>query len=72
MLRETPEQRFKRIAEKRTLRVLKELELLSQCGNSHNYKYSEEQVNKIFDAITQQLEESRNKFVVKRSREFKL
>lgn len=72
MPRETPEQRFKRIAEKRTLRVLKELELLSQCGNSHNYRYTEEQVNNIFDAITQQLEEARNKFIIKRSREFRL
>lgn len=72
MPRETPEQRFKRLGEKRGRRILKELELLGNLGNLHNYRYTEEQVNKIFEAITQQLAEARNKFSVKRSREFSL
>lgn len=72
MIRETPDERFKRLAEKRTRKILKELELLGNLGNLHNYRYTEEQVNSIFNALTQQLTEARNKFSVKRSREFSL
>ena len=70
--RETLKDRFKRVAVKRTRRVLKELELLSNCGNKHDYSYSEKDVENIFEAISQQLKETRNKFGVKRSGIFDL
>ena len=44
-------ERFVRIAEKRTQRVLESLRLLGQCSNKISYEYTDEQVNKIFREI---------------------
>lgn len=44
-------QTFKRIAEKRTERVLDSLRLLGQCSNRRSYEYTGEQVAKIFKEI---------------------
>lgn len=48
---ETAEQRFKRIAGRRTNMVLEYLRLLGNCSNTSNYSYTEEDVGKIFSAI---------------------
>jgi hypothetical protein len=48
---ETKEQRFKRIAGGRTLRILDDLRLLGNCAKKGTYSYSEEDVKKIFSAI---------------------
>jgi len=42
---------FRRVAEKRTERVLDSLRLLGQCSNRRSYEYSDEQVAKIFREI---------------------
>jgi hypothetical protein len=42
---------FRRIAERRTERVLDSLRLLGQCSNRRSYEYSDEQVAKIFREI---------------------
>lgn len=60
--------RFKRIAEKRTNRVLSSLRLLSQCSNKRSYEYTETQVNRIFRQIRQTLRETENNFKNARTR----
>lgn len=55
-------ERFKELAPKRTRAVLKQLEILSNCSNRSGYEYSEEQINKIFEAITKKVAECRAKF----------
>lgn len=67
---ESKKDAFKRVAKSRTRRVLKELELLGNCGNRHNYEYDEDQVAKIFSAIEANFRETKNKFCLHRSSEF--
>jgi len=42
---------FKRIAARRTERVLQSLRLLGQCSNRRSYEYNDEQIAKIFKEI---------------------
>lgn len=59
------EENFKRLAEKRTNKIIDMLHLLGNLSNTSNYSYSEEQVEAIFAAIEQELNEQKNRFVVK-------
>lgn len=74
--REEAKALFKRIALNRVRRVLKDLEILGKCGNRANYEYTEVEVQKIFDAITSEVEAVRSRFdmrpSVKRSKSFEL
>lgn len=69
---ETPEQRFKRIAEVRTNAVLDRLRILGNLSNRQMYSYSEEDIDKIFSAITKQIKEVRAKFNSRKEKRFKL
>jgi len=65
--------RFVRIAEKRTQRVLESLRLLGQCSNRRSYEYTDEQVNKIFREIRHCLRETEQSFrATKSKRTFRL
>ena len=70
--KETPEQRFKRIAEVRTNAVLDRLRILSNLSNRQMYSYSEEDIEKIFSAINKQIKEIRAKFNSRKEESFKL
>ncbi|GFP76390.1 hypothetical protein [Clostridium fungisolvens] len=59
------EENFKRLAENRTNKIIDMLHLLGNLSNTSNYSYSEEQVEAIFNAIEQELEEQKNRFVIK-------
>jgi hypothetical protein len=54
--------RFKKVAVRRTNVILKQLRLLSNCANKHNYSYSDADVDKIFKAIEEQLKETKSEF----------
>ncbi|MCJ7425687.1 MAG: hypothetical protein MUO17_00840 [Dehalococcoidales bacterium] len=69
---ETPEERFKRVAEARTSAVLDKLRLLGNCSNRQIYGYSEEDINKIFSAITKRVRETKSKFHFSNKEGFKL
>ena len=56
------QERFKKIAESRTVKILKTLKLLGNCSNKGNYEYSEEDITKIFTAIEMELENTKKKF----------
>jgi hypothetical protein len=61
----TPEarrDRFKRIAEKRTNRILNDLRLLGNTGNKTLYAYDQADIDKIFSIIDTKLTETRSKF----------
>lgn len=51
MIKETKAERFKRIASKRTEKVLDALRKLGNCSNRGIYGYSNEEVTKIFSAV---------------------
>ena len=65
-------ERFKRIAEKRTQRILEDLRLLGNCANKGSYEYNEEEVNKIFSAIKKELKNIEILFKKTREKGFKL
>ena len=52
---ETKEEKFKRIATGRTLRILNDLRLLGNCANTSIYSYTQKDVNKIFSTIEKEL-----------------
>lgn len=67
------EERFKRIAEKRTNKILEQLRLLGNCSNKNNYYYTQEEVKKIFSVIEDELKQIKFKFSFQHSKEkFKL
>lgn len=55
-------ERFKKLAEQRTNKILKTLNLLGNCANKGNYAYTDEEVKKIFSAIEKELRLTKNKF----------
>ena len=70
---ESKRDRFKRLAESRTTKILHDLNLLSNLANKRNYDYELEQVNQIFNAIEKQLKFTRNSFSENdKSKKFKL
>ena len=69
---ETPEERFKRVAEIRTNAVIDKLRILSNLSNRQMYSYSEEDIKKIFTAINKQVKEVRAKFNSQKQKRFKL
>jgi hypothetical protein len=52
---ETKEQRFKRIASKRTENVLEAIRKLGNCSNKSIYGYSEQDISKIFSAVDSEI-----------------
>lgn len=60
--RETKREKFVRLAEARTNKIIDMLQLLGNCSNSSAYDYSQEDVDKIFSAIESEVKESRKKF----------
>lgn len=69
---EDKNQRFKRLAIKRTNAVLEKLRLLGNLSLKVNYEYSKEDINKIFSTIEGQLRIVKTKFLAETKREFKL
>ena len=53
---------FKRIAEKRTNRIIAMIETLGNLSNKSYYDYTEKEIELIFSAIEATLEEERKKF----------
>ena len=53
---------FKRLAEARTEKILAMLDLIGNLSNKSFYEYTDEEVDKIFKAITESIENNKNKF----------
>ncbi len=58
-------ERFKRVAENRTNKIIDQIRLLGNCANKSNYEYSEEDVRKIFNAIENELKNTKMKYQAK-------
>lgn len=59
---ETSQQRFKRLASLRTNQVLERLRILGNCFNPQVYKYTKEDISKIFSAIEKKMKEVQARF----------
>lgn len=64
-------ERFLKVAMNRTNRIIDDITILENCGNTNNYEYTEEEVEKMFNAIQGALDEARRKFNLKKKERFK-
>lgn len=55
-------ERFKRVAENRTNKIIDQIRLLGNCANRSNYEYTEEEIKKVFSAIETELKTTKQKF----------
>ena len=71
---ETKRERFVRIAEARTNKIIDMVKLLGNCSNKAVYEYSKEDVKIIFSAIEEELKNAKAKFntTESESKKFKL
>ena len=70
---EEKRERFKRVAENRTNKIIESIRLLGNCSNKSNYDYSEEDVKKIFSAIENEIKAAKQKYQTKeKTRKFEL
>ncbi len=59
---ETKREKFVRLAEARTNKIIDMLQLLGNCSNSSAYEYTQQDVDKIFVAIETEVREAKKKF----------
>lgn len=62
---ETKNDKFCRIAEYRTNKIIDMLRLLGNCSNKSTYDYTDDQVEQIFKAISQATAEAKSRFAAK-------
>ncbi len=55
-------QRFEKVATNRVEKIIKTLDLLSNCSNPYNYEYKKSDIDKIFKAINSKLKITRTLF----------
>lgn len=60
---ESKRDRFVRVAEARTNKILDMMQLLGNCSSKANYDYTDEDVKKIFGALEKELKNTKNKFL---------
>jgi len=60
---ESKRERFIRIAEARTNKILDMIQLLGNCSSKANYEYTEEDIKKIFGALERELKNTKNRFL---------
>jgi hypothetical protein len=66
------ELRFKRVAARRTEKILNMIRLLGNCSNSNVYTYSNTDVKKIFTVIEDELMTAKSKFAEQKKIKFSL
>jgi len=59
---DTKRQRFDRVAHARVQKIKDLLALLQNCANTHNYEYTQEDVEAIFHDLSQSLKETKKAF----------
>ena len=62
MSKETKRERFVRLAEARTNKIINMLQLLGNCSSRINYEYTDEDIKKIFGAIEKEVKATKSKF----------
>ena len=65
--RETNRERFVRIAEVRTQKIIDMIDLLGNCSNQYNYEYTQKDVEKMSTAIESTLKSSKARFTTENS-----
>ena len=61
-IQETKREKFVRLAEARTNKIIDMVQLLGNCSNASAYDYTQQDVEKIFSAIETEVREAKKKF----------
>ena len=71
---ESKRDKFIRLGENRTNKIIDMIRLLGNCSNKSNYEFDDKDVNLIFETIKKELNDAREKFETtnKKNQEFKL
>lgn len=59
---ESKREKFVRLAEARTNKIIDMIQLLGNCSNSSVYEYTQQDVDQIFSAIETEVREAKKKF----------
>ena len=59
---ESKKEKFIRLAEARTNKILNMMRLLGNCSNKNNYEYTEQDIQKIFNTLERELKNTKAKF----------
>lgn len=59
---ESKRERFVRLAENRTNKIINMIQLLGNCSNTSTYEYSDADIEKIFNAIESSVRDAKRKF----------
>ena len=62
MKNETKREKFVRIAEARTNKIINMIQLLGNCSNQSLYEYTQKDVNKIFNALQTEWDEAKKRY----------
>lgn len=65
-MEETKNERFRRLAQSRGNRLIREIQLLGNLSNTSYYAYSSEDVDDLFDPIQKELDNAKEMFAPKR------
>ena len=68
---ETKRDRFVRLAEARTNKIIDMIRLLGNCANKANYDYTDADVQKIFSALEKEIKLAKTKFSLGETEESK-
>ena len=60
---ETKRERFVRLAEARTNKILEMMRLLGNCSSKANYEYTDEDIKQIFSTLEKELKNTKNRFL---------
>lgn len=62
MSTESKREKFVRIAEARTNKIIDMIQLLGNCSNQNQYEYTQKDVKMIFDAIQYELDAAKKRY----------
>ncbi len=63
MSTETKRERFVRLSEARTNKILEMMRLLGNCSSKANYEYTDDDIKQIFSALEKELKNTKNRFL---------
>ena len=66
----TKRDRFLKVAESRTNKIISMIKLLGNCANANNYLYTQKEVRQIFAAIDGELKNTKKKFNASKNAKF--
>lgn len=71
-MKETKEDRFRRVAEARVNKLIKMIHLLGNCSNTMTYTFREDQVSKIFGTLQTELDRAKKRYEMPAKKKFSL